>query len=157
MVQAGPLLMWFSLTKNLLYNSHTICATQRIADSIKIPRLFSVFKKLFRSFQLHMSVLYWTDQRTLDPRVSWKLDFLEGSKVISRLLHCELDWWFWYENCFQCLCIESRSMASDSEIGTPILALKNHEMPKKVIKANVGQRRPKKSKIPKSCNFINIQ
>ena len=40
-------------------------------------------------------------------------------------------------------------MASDSDIGTPILALKNHERPKKVIEANEGQRRPKKSKIPK--------
>ena len=57
----------------------------------------------------------------------------------------------------QCLGIETTSMASDSDIGTPILALKNHERPKKVIKANKGQRRPKKSKIPKTCNFINIQ
>ena len=48
-------------------------------------------------------------------------------------------------------------MASDSDIGTPILSLKNHERPKKVTKANEGQRRPKKSKIPKTCNFINIQ
>ena len=37
-------------------------------------------------------------------------------------------------------------MASDSDIGTPILALKNHERPKKVIKANDGQRRPAKAK-----------
>jgi hypothetical protein len=44
-------------------------------------------------------------------------------------------------------------MASDSDIGTPILALKNHERPKKVIKANEGQRRPKKSKIPKTCQY----
>ena len=40
-------------------------------------------------------------------------------------------------------------MASDSDIGTPILALKNHERPKKVTKANEGQRRPKKSKYQK--------
>ena len=58
-------------------------------------------------------------------------------------MHCEPDWWFWYENCFQCLGIESTSMASDSDIGTPILALKNHERPKKVIKANEGQKSPK--------------
>ena len=34
-------------------------------------------------------------------------------------------------------------MASDSDIGTPILALKNHERPKKVIKAREGQKSPK--------------
>ena len=34
-------------------------------------------------------------------------------------------------------------MASDSDIGTPSLALKNHERPKKVIKASEGQKSPK--------------
>ena len=33
-------------------------------------------------------------------------------------------------------------MASDFNKGTPILALKNHKRPKKVIKANEGQKRP---------------
>ena len=47
-------------------------------------------------------------------------------------MHCEPDWWFWYENCFQCLGIESTSITSDSDIWTPILALK-------IIK---GQKRP---------------
>ena len=48
-------------------------------------------------------------------------------------------------------------MASDSDIGTPILALKNHERQKKVIKANEGQRRPKKSKIPKKISIFNAK
>jgi hypothetical protein len=47
-------------------------------------------------------------------------------------------------------------MTSDSDIGTPILALKNHERPKKAIKANVGQRRPKKSKIPKAVILLKF-
>ena len=34
-------------------------------------------------------------------------------------------------------------MASDSNIGTPILVLRNHKSPKKVIKANEGQKSPK--------------
>ena len=48
-------------------------------------------------------------------------------------------------------------MASDSDIGTPILALKNHERPKKVIKANKGQRRPKQSKIPVILSIFNAK
>ena len=39
-------------------------------------------------------------------------------------------------------------MASDSDIGAQILALKNHERSKEVIKGNEGQRRPKKFKTP---------
>ena len=44
-------------------------------------------------------------------------------------------------------------MASDSDVGTPILALKNHERPIKAIKANEGQRRPAKAnKVQNSRN-----
>ena len=61
------------------------------------------------------------------------------------------DWWFWYENWYQCLSIEIKSITSDSDIGPPILALKYHLRPKKAIKAKEGQRKLKKSK---TCNSI---
>ena len=57
----------------------------------------------------------------------WNILHMHSSKVKDSIVcHYEPDWWFWYENCFQCLGIESTSIASDSDIGTLILALKNH-------------------------------
>ena len=78
MVQAGLLLMWFSLTKNLLYNSHTICATQRIADSSKIPRLFSVFKKIVSFISTAHECIILNRSKNVGPESLMEIRFFGG-------------------------------------------------------------------------------